>query len=748
VQCKLRSRNLTWRECSTFFASAVSFTNGAYSVPWRSLLLARNSCSTLSRTLAELGASRPFDLPIPLSEFRAYAEECLDAHNAGLAHHEEQSPAPIELRDFQREAIALCTKETERAAYIVLPTGCGKSLIMARVAASADHRVLILVPLVVLCDQIMEVLATFAAAPTAAVAVGGGRDRATASDIDSARVVVCVYNSAYKLDFTKFRRILIDEAHFVRAPMIYADLVADSDSIGTESDSSDSAGVGRDGYAAVRAAATLASARLFSATLDAPEGSEKCTRTLREMIDAGYLCDYQLNVPVFDVGATSSDLARFLVRNYRSMLIFCSTRAEGLAFCSAMNEIGPCARYLDCDTPRLERREVLDSFKTGLLAFVVNVRVLSVGFDAPITRGVCFVNMPASKTHIIQVIGRCLRLHPDKRIAQVVLPLVSGAHDEDKRARDFMRVLAQNDARLTQALRARGGGRVSMRRVESADEDTDASSSAADLLYTAVYDSMGAAITDTWSIRFDEMLAYHTEHGRLPALSMTGLGTWINSQRAHRATMDTERKARLEALPWWVWNARDEAWKARFAELVVYFTEHGAFPPALEPSGLGSWINQQRVHRDTMNVTQKEQLDSLPFWTWDPLEEAWNARFSELVLYFTEHGTLPPAIEPTGLGRWVSKQRGRRGTTDTTRKEKLDALPFWSWGPLEEAWNARFAELVVYGTEHGTLPPFIEPNGLGRWVRKQRRRRGTMETKRKERFEALPFWSWSSRTRR
>jgi hypothetical protein len=33
--------------------------------------------SRLSRTLAELGASRPFDFPLPLSEFRAYAQECL-----------------------------------------------------------------------------------------------------------------------------------------------------------------------------------------------------------------------------------------------------------------------------------------------------------------------------------------------------------------------------------------------------------------------------------------------------------------------------------------------------------------------------------------------------------------------------------------------------------------------------------------------------------------------------------------------
>ena len=51
--------------------------DGAYYVPWQSLLLARNACSRLSRTLAELGASRPFDFPLPLSEFRAYAQECL-----------------------------------------------------------------------------------------------------------------------------------------------------------------------------------------------------------------------------------------------------------------------------------------------------------------------------------------------------------------------------------------------------------------------------------------------------------------------------------------------------------------------------------------------------------------------------------------------------------------------------------------------------------------------------------------------
>jgi len=329
VQCKLRARNVTWRECATFFGSAVSFANGAYIVPWKTLLLARNACSTLSRTLAELGASRPFDLPIELSEFRAYAQECL-AHNANAAAaHESAQVDTDRFRDYQLEAIDLCVKETPSAAYVSLPTGCGKSLVMAHVAARLGLRVLILVPLVVLLEQILDVLAAMGC--TEVTAVGGGL---TAEDADISRVVVCVYNSAHKLSLETFDRILVDEAHFVRVPAIYADLTDSEQDEGLDGldgleepeargdvDASGAVNVSNrekeNGYAAVRAATTLVSARLFSATLDVPDGAERVTRSLREMITAGCLCDYTLNVPVFDEGATSADLARCLVREYR-----------------------------------------------------------------------------------------------------------------------------------------------------------------------------------------------------------------------------------------------------------------------------------------------------------------------------------------------------------------------------------------------------------------------------------------------
>jgi hypothetical protein len=42
------------------------------------------------------------------------------------------------------------------------------------------------------------------------------------------------------------------------------------------------------------------------------------------------------------------------------------------------------------------------------------------------------------------------------------------------------------------------------------------------VLYTAVYDAMGTALFGAWYARFDEAVAYHAEHGRLPPQSTPG----------------------------------------------------------------------------------------------------------------------------------------------------------------------------------------------------------------------------------
>ena len=240
---------MTWGECATFFGSAVAYdaTAAAYSVPWKSLLLARNASSGLSPHLRALARSRPFDTPIEMSEVSAYCTRLLslDSELVETAAHPLLPAQLPTLRDYQREAVELCCSETESAGYIVLPTGTGKNVVIAEsvrrvLARDGDARVLVLVPMIVLLEQLLEILETArSGGPSGpsveAVAVGGGRTP-SAAEIREARLVVCVYNSAASVGAAQFTRVFIDEAHFARPPAMYADLRDDSSISSDEGD--------------------------------------------------------------------------------------------------------------------------------------------------------------------------------------------------------------------------------------------------------------------------------------------------------------------------------------------------------------------------------------------------------------------------------------------------------------------------------------------------------------------------------
>jgi hypothetical protein len=211
--------------------------------------------------------------------------------------------------------------------------------------------------------------------------------------------------------------------------------------------------------------------------------------------------------------------------------------------------------------------------------------------------------------------------------------------------------------------------------------------------------------------------------------------------------MDAERKAQLDALPWWTWDPHDEAWSTKFDELLAYHAEHGRLPPQTTPGGLGTWVSAQRACRASMDAERKARLDALEWWAWSvratPVRIGWDARLDELVAYHEEHGRLPPFAAP-GIGTWVDSQRQGRATMGAERKARLEALEWWVWDALDDAWSTKFDELVAYHAEHGRLPP-QSTGAIGSWVATQRTVRETMSVERKARLEALGWWTWSVR---
>ena len=653
VQCKLRHRSLTWRECATFFASAIAIRQDPAVIQWSEMLIARNACSTLSRDIAFLRATRK-DMPVLLSEFRAYVAACAAQHVPAAVF-----PAVV-LRDYQLEAIELCCAEAGPA-YVVLPTGTGKNLIIVhatqRTLRDPNARVLVLVPRIMLMEQMKQVFDEYGIVVDC---VGDGRWQTRA------RVTVCVYDSAHKVRAELYTRVFIDEAHCVLTPLVYTEH-EETDAFGT----ADEPGAERlHGYRSVRRALGLQTARLFSATLDIPANAPRCTRGLREMIEAGYISDFTMHVHVVDPLATDSDIARFLIEHYDTMIIFAPTRAVCAAFCATMNALAPngvIAMFIDCETTRHERRTILEAFRSGRILFLVTVRVLTTGYDEPRTKGVCFLHTPASKTHIVQAIGRCLRVHPDKRMAVVVLPIVARENGAD-RARDFMRVIASTDTRFALAMHRGGAGYVD---VTSAGVDGFAEESAAATMREDILEMR--TVYGFWDAKLDALVAYHAEHQRMPPRSgpYKWLGMWVRTQRFHQDTMTAARRGRLESYEWWTWGSRkdpnDEAWRRTHAELARHVAEHIEIPGTL-----AQWAITQRQQRHTMSADRRARLESHDWWVWDMHDAAWRAQYDAYVRHFDEHGEAVSSL-------WIYTQRRKRRTMRADRVALLESLPYWTW---------------------------------------------------------------------
>jgi len=93
----------------------------------------------------------------------------------------------------------------------------------------------------------------------------------------------------------------------------------------------------------------------------------------------------------------------------RKTVVFCSTIKHAKDLCEEFVMVGVEAKYVTGDTPRDEREEILHSLAHGDVQVVVNVAVLTEGFDAPPVSCVVLTRPCSFKSTMVQMIGRGLR---------------------------------------------------------------------------------------------------------------------------------------------------------------------------------------------------------------------------------------------------------------------------------------------------------------------------------------------------
>lgn len=342
----------------------------------------------------------------------------------------------IALRPYQAEAVAAVYDHLRRRddhPCVVIPTAGGKTPVMATICRDVvqqwDGRVLILAHVRELIEQAAEKLHTMAPDLWNRIGVysAGLKSRDTGHPIIVAGIQ-SVFRRAAELD--RFDLILVDEAHMLPpdGEGMYRTFLADARVVNPN----------------VRLIGLTATPYRMSTGMIC--GAENLLNSVcyevgvRELIARGFLCPLKTKAGHRKVDTSSlhvrggefvagevealmddDSLVRSAcreiadqTRDRHSVLIFAAGVEHALHIQRVLGEMGQECGFVSGDTLPFERAGFLKRFKEGGLKYLVNVNVLTTGFDAPNIDCVALLRPTNSPGLYYQMVGRGFRLDPSK----------------------------------------------------------------------------------------------------------------------------------------------------------------------------------------------------------------------------------------------------------------------------------------------------------------------------------------------
>ena len=110
-----------------------------------------------------------------------------------------------------------------------------------------------------------------------------------------------------------------------------------------------------------------------------------------------------------------------IVKHYKKLadgkqaIVYCAAIVQSQNLCKEFKANGITAAHIDAKTPKTERAEIIEKFRTGNIKVLSNVDLISEGFDVPDCEVSILARPTKSLTLYIQQSMRCMRYKPNKK---------------------------------------------------------------------------------------------------------------------------------------------------------------------------------------------------------------------------------------------------------------------------------------------------------------------------------------------
>lgn len=644
----------------------------------------------------------------------------------------------FEIREWEKlEAKKSIKYGCNRAVVLSIACGCGKTDIQAMyINRNPGRKIVTFVPTLALLYQTAETYRVYGIDP---VLLGTGHNESITIDvIQSKKVFICVNDSMGYLTPNAwggvpitFDTAIFDEAHIVYRPMFYrkdADIGFDAaTAISSDIDTSK-----LKGWKKRQIAARNFNARLkvfMSGTLDESDFGYLADQATKDK----YITQSVLHIPYYTRSITDERVADLLLREeyikmYKTVFLYVNSRDRGKALCEYMMSRGISTYYIDGETPKMVRDNLLSSFGNGEFRALVSVQVLGLGISVRRADTVFFVEPRRSRNGFIQNSSRANRLFPGKIQYNIIVPTCEG---EEEELCNIMKIMKDVDSSYAHAINSGPSScRISIEAPSSPDSDCD-------LISEAIFDRFGKIIRSDWNFKYELLLKYAAEAGKTPPWGARyngiALGKWCHTCRMayKNRKMDNERIRKLEGVRGWQWDHHDAAWNSKFELLLKYVDETEAIPPQdarYNDVSLGEWCSDCRraYKRGKMNEERVKKLEGIRGWQWDQHGAAWNSKFELLLKYTHEHEKCPTvrtSYNGVALGEWCGKRRmeHKQGILNDERIEKLESIPSWWWERSQMKFCDRLVEVMRMAQvpEYRILLLHLGVRELDEWMKRK-----------------------------